>query len=51
MMMEHFTLYISLIADITISTLYVPFFILLNQQDSSYGKIYDSVSMQGMLAT
>ena len=45
--MKHFALYLYLIAGITLAVLYIPFFILLNQQDSSYERIYDGVSLEG----
>ena len=46
--MKHFTRYLYLISGVTLTTLYIPFFILLNQQDSSYETIYDGVSLQGV---
>lgn len=45
--MQNFILYLYFISGITIAALYVPFFVLLNKQDSSYGAIYTGVLLQG----
>ena len=46
--MKHFTRYLYLISGVTLTTLYIPFLILLNQQESSYETIYDGVSLRGV---
>ena len=45
--MKHFALYLYLITGITLMILYIPFFILLNPQDSSYEIIHVGVSLEG----
>ena len=45
--MKYFSLYLYVITGITIAALYIPFFVLLNQQDSSYGTIYNGVKLEG----
>jgi hypothetical protein len=46
--MKCFPLCINVITGITLTVLYIPFFILLNEQDSSYERIYDGVSLNGV---
>ena len=46
-MIKSYTLYLYLITGITIAALYIPFFVLLNQQDSSYEVIYNGILLNG----